>query len=383
MTVLGIENSRSTVRRPLMRSAVPDHGLDVLRERVELAVRGTMSEVEDQLLGHMLREAVQAFVDHDADPRAAAAQVAPWAERIGERQARLGQDVTQLAQQFQRARECAQRGLRDAVGDAFTGKSLVHLRQDLMQYLELLFQHTRRGLEREHRAQVLGADACRDQLSAALFEQMDQTSVAHLARTVHLPDLWYVPLVAVGGVLPDGVLHHSQVLHRLSGDEAAAPSNVDLTELIAQSTVQIVTGPPARVGDLSDAISLTRRAAALLASGLVQDTRRIVACSDLLGALMVGANPMLSHLLEAKHLTALEAMGESRRVKVAETLLKWLEHGVPANQLARQLGLPQQTVHSRLKTARTTFGDVLEDPNQRLELIFALRTALPRWRATS
>src|SRR5699024_12338571 len=63
-----------------------------------------------------------------------------------------------------------------------------------------------------------------------------------------------------------------------------------------------------------------------------------------------------------------------------------LEHllaGGPVSQAARNLGIPVQTAHSRMMTIRQMMGHALEDPNQRFELIIALRAALPRWRTES
>ena len=49
--------------------------------------------------------------------------------------------------------------------------------------------------------------------------------------------------------------------------------------------------------------------------------------------------------------------------------------------IARDLGIPPQTVHSRMKNIRELFGDAIKGPTQRLELIIALQATLPRWRA--
>ncbi len=381
MSVVGLDERRMTGRVAHARWTVPAESLALLRDRVELAVAGTSDDVSDQLLVGALHEAVQAFLIHDADPRAAARQVGPWFERIGERQARLGEELPALIQHFQKARQATQRGLRDALGIALVGESLVQLRQALMTYIDLLLQHATRGLERVQKTHQMSLSACRDHLIDALFDHPDESSLNHLARSAGLVDAAYVPVIAIGGPLPVALLRHPDVLHRGSVTEAAVPASWCDEKVVASTKAQVVMGPTVRLGALNEAIGLTRRAARLLSSQTVADTRPVVPCSDLLARLLFDANPVLVDLLVAKHLDPLETMGDSRRAKLGGTLLDWLERGLPANQLARELDLPTQTVHSRLKTCRSIYQGVLEDPVQRLELIVALRARVPHWRA--
>lgn len=383
MSVVGLDERRGPGRLGQPRWTMPPESLEVLRERVELAVAGSSDDVSDQLLARALHEAVQAFVKHDGDPRAAATRVAPWFERIGERQGRLGEEQATLVLHFQKARQATQRGLRDALGIELVGESLVELRQSLMTYLDLLLQHTTRGMERAQKTQDMSLSACRDHLIDTLFDHTDEPSLNYLARSVGLVDDAYVPVIAIGGPLPTALLNHPDVLHRGSSTEAAVPASWCDDATVASPNAQVIMGPKVRLGALNEAIGLTRCAARLLKSQTVTDARSVVPCSDLLALLLVDANPVLVDLLVTKHLGPLEAMGESRRAKLGGTLLDWLERGLPANQLARELQLPTQTVHSRLKTCRSIYDGVLDDPVQRLELMIALRARVPRWRATS
>ncbi|MGJ9422531.1 helix-turn-helix domain-containing protein [Aeromicrobium sp. CF3.5] len=383
MSVVGLDERPIPGRVAHARWTVPAESLALLRDRVELAVAGTSDDVSDQLLVSALHEAVQAFLQHDGDPRGAARQVAPWFERIGERQARLGEELPALIQHFQKARQATQRGLRDALGVALVGESLVQLRQSLMAYLDLLLQHAARGMERAHKTQQMSLSACRDHLIDALFDHTDESSLNYLARSVGLADDAYVPVIAIGGPLPAALLNHPDVLRRGSDTEAAVPASWCDEAAVASKNAQVVMGPKVRLGALNEAIGLTRCAARLLSGRTVIDSRSVVPCSDLLALLLVDANPVLVDLLATKHLGPLEAMGESRRAKLGGTLLDWLERGLPANQLARELQLPTQTVHSRLKTCRSIYEGVLDDPVQRLELVIALRAKVPGWRSAA
>jgi hypothetical protein len=103
---------------------------------------------------------------------------------------------------------------------------------------------------------------------------------------------------------------------------------------------------------------------------------------DLLGDLVVNGSQLLAELAIDKHLGRLGTLTPSRRLALAELTLGALEAGTSLDQVARQLGIPRQTAHSRMKTVRKIFGDALHDPTQRLELIVALRAVLPRWRGS-
>jgi hypothetical protein len=381
VTVIGLESHRDARQLIPARNSLSDARVELLLDRVEVAVRGQSSEVEDLFLRRVINEAVGAFLDRGGDPRAAAVDAAATFESIGERSARLGGDVASLSQQFQRAREATQRGLRDAVGSDLVGAPLVHLREDLMAYLELLFQHTRRGLERTRTLLALDDEQCLDRLRGALFERVPETSLAQLAAACGFLDQMYLPVVAIDEPLPSALAQHPEALNRHGGAEVIVPASWMLDQIAELVPGRVITGPPAQLGAVADAVALARRAAALVRGGAITDQRHLIPCDDLLGDLLVGFNPLLIDLLITKHLGPLVDMAPSRRIPLAETLLHWLERGVPTNQLARDLGLPPQTAHSRLKSARTAFGDTLDDPAQRLELIVALRAALPQWRS--
>ena len=72
-----------------------------------------------------------------------------------------------------------------------------------------------------------------------------------------------------------------------------------------------------------------------------------------------------------------------RRIDTGQFLLEWLLRGVSLAQLARDLQIPKQTAHYRAQTLRDLFGEDLDDPRHRFELIIALRCALPRWQEES
>jgi hypothetical protein len=96
---------------------------------------------------------------------------------------------------------------------------------------------------------------------------------------------------------------------------------------------------------------------------------------------MVHGSPLLADLLTGSRLGPFLELPAVRRAALGRTVLDWLGHGTPVNVLARQTGTPAQTIHTRLATAKRMLDDPLTDPDRRLELLVALRLAVPGWEA--
>ncbi|MGJ9412647.1 helix-turn-helix domain-containing protein [Aeromicrobium sp. CF4.19] len=371
------------VARGTVSLSVSLSGLEGLRNRIDRAIVASVGgRAEDHLLSTVIHEAVTVFVQHGTRPRAAAATIAARLEQIGERQAQAGFTPDDLAACFVLARTEAQRGLCSALSDAVTADQLTSLREDLMAFLHHLSEHARRGLERRRRLLALPPQYRDDMLHAALFEASSRTTLEALAPTVGLdPRAQVVAIVSCSVELPLALRAHPETITNRSALEALVPAEWTVQRVVGMLRGQAVIGPMAALSEAGEVVALTRRAADALREQRAQDPRPLVPCVDLLGELLVGADPLLGDLLAAKHLPPLQAMPTQRRVSLGEFLLHWLERGLPTNQLARDLGIPPQTAHSRMKNVRSIYGSLLEDPRHRLELIAALRAAIPRWQA--
>ncbi len=326
--------------------------------------------------------AVDAFLTERGDPERAALAVAEVFDDAGARLAHAEYDSASLAQMFQAAHVALQKGLRPVVDADLTHDQLVALREHLVAFVNRLAGQTVTGHRRT--AELLSmSDAERlARLRRAAFGDSSPVELERLARSAGRdPHERVTVIVSTGEPLPAELLEHPDVLAGRGGVEMLVPQRWNLASLDELLDGQAVAGPPAELREATSAIGLSRRAADLLSSGRVQDSRLLVPYSDLLADLVVQGNPLLADLIVDKHLRPLERLSVSRRLKLGEVLLHSLESGLPTNQLARDLGIPTQTAHSRMKTLRSLLGDILDDPTQRLELIIALRAALPRWRS--
>lgn len=96
---------------------------------------------------------------------------------------------------------------------------------------------------------------------------------------------------------------------------------------------------------------------------------------DHLLALLLAADPELSADLAAARLTPLAGMTEGARTRAEATLRAWLDCHGDVSAAAGALHVHPQTVRYRLGGLREAFGEVLDDPEGRLELALALRVS--------
>lgn len=339
--------------------------LDLLRERITDSILQATGGGDDDLLGEIVRTAVRTFVDSHADVERAARSVADLMEQIGARQARRGFDAADLAASFRTALVATQKGLPLVVGDLVTRDTMVQLREDLVAYLTDLQIHAHAGFVRARRHRTAPLEQ--------RFVPLDGLDGLD-------PQVSLRAVVSLTTEIPQALRDHPRTVTSPSPYELLIPDSWDIDEVTSEFIGQTVVGPAATAPQAADALTLARQAAGLLRDGTIIDARDVIDCTDLLGTLVVHANPLLADLMIGKHLTALHAMSPPRRLALGELLLATLESGQTLAADARDLGISRQTAHSRMKALRGAFGTALDDSQQRLELTVALRAALPRWR---
>lgn len=352
--------------------ALPGPRVRFLAQRVVRAVTVLGGEPTDLAARRVVDTVVECFIASGGRPSVAAAQTRELMEELGALHYREGHGVDEINRAFAAAHRVVLGTLNHVIGDSLRGDPMLMLRLHIKEYLHLLCLNMLAGLRaeesREHRDH-----AQRRALLADRAHGHDDTppSRAGMVRA----------MVAVREPFSEALLADPRVIRRSSQFEVLLAESVEVGDIEPAVTRQAVVGPLTSWGDLADSLNLVWRAARLLADRWVRDDRLLVPCADLIGDLLVAGNPVMTELLAHKHLGVFDGMSEARRNDLATTLLHWLESGLPANQLARTLGVAPQTLHSRIARLRELFGTALEDPRQRLELTVALRAVLPRWTA--
>lgn len=352
--------------------------LETLCTRVSHSISGSASE--NSALTRVIAESVDAFITHRGDVKQAVTCVGPTMFEIGVNEANRRKDNSRLGQWFQAASAATQHSLLIVVGDLVNKDVLQRLRQDLSIYLQHLHGIAQLGYERTTKVANMPQDQRLAKLREATFRGAPSRVVEQLASAAGIdPSISYTPIVAVKGKLAVGTASHSNTLVDVSGTQALVPSGWPPIATARITKTQVVAGPPVLLSEAFQAVSLTGNAATILRDGSVPDPRPVVPSSDLLGELLVRGIPLLAEMLVKKHLAALVAMGYERRMALSDILLVSLERGLPLNQVAREKGLATQTAHNRMKALRDVLGDKLDDGDQRLEMIVALRSARRRW----
>jgi DNA-binding PucR family transcriptional regulator len=86
--------------------------------------------------------------------------------------------------------------------------------------------------------------------------------------------------------------------------------------------------------------------------------------------------------LAERRLAPLESLSSAARDRLLETLGAWLEHHGNVADVARAIHVHPQTVRYRLNQLRALFGDDLDDPDARFELMVVTRARglrAPTW----
>ena len=100
----------------------------------------------------------------------------------------------------------------------------------------------------------------------------------------------------------------------------------------------------------------------------------LLAAEDHLVALLTLSDPELLDDLAARRLAPLGELTEGARERLEQTLLAWLDHQGVVKEAADALHVHPQTVRYRVAQLRELFGDELDDPESRYELLLALRS---------
>lgn len=330
----------------------------------------------DPVARELALRAVAAFVASGGALGAAAAQVDGLVRRLGTHHSRLGTRPEEFALSFAFAHRAAQEGLRALLTGA-TETEMRRTRERVADFVTLLASRATAALDRARAREANGGYSL-DTLASALFRPPMEDARDLLAVSDELDRLPSVRVLVVVGkgsrtALPDVLLHLPGAVAGPGRTAVAVP--VDETTRGALASVrrrlrpcpQIVVGSPTPWRHAPTSLTVVRRAAALLAEGVLDDERRLVPSIELAGPMLMTADPDLTDLLVRLHLAPLNELPAPRRVLLGEALLRWLESG--GNDL------------SELSELRTLFDTDLDEPAHRLALSLALHQALPRWRA--
>jgi sugar diacid utilization regulator len=132
-------------------------------------------------------------------------------------------------------------------------------------------------------------------------------------------------------------------------------------------------GPTLARADAPVSFARAREALALRQAGILPAEGLTIASEHLL-ALLLHRDPALAAELVEQRLAPLAALAPGPRLRLEQTLLAWLRRQGSIPAAAADLHVHRQTVRYRLGRLRELLGEVLDDPDGRLELELALRS---------
>ncbi|MDX3193100.1 helix-turn-helix domain-containing protein [Streptomyces sp. MN03-5084-2B] len=134
-------------------------------------------------------------------------------------------------------------------------------------------------------------------------------------------------------------------------------------------------GPPAPPRQAGRSLATAQEALRL--AGDVLPDEPLTWCEDHLATLWLRKEPFLVTEVSRRRLAPLTALTPKQYHRLAPTLLAWLETCGHVREVAERLSIHPQTVRARAQELETLFADHLRNPDDRFEMILALRATLP------
>ncbi|MEV4150281.1 helix-turn-helix domain-containing protein [Amycolatopsis sp. NPDC049691] len=133
-------------------------------------------------------------------------------------------------------------------------------------------------------------------------------------------------------------------------------------------------GPPVPPRQAARSLATAQEALRLVPDVLPDEP--LTWCEDHLATLWLRKEPFLATEVSRRRLAPLTALNPKQYNRLAGTLLAWLETCGNVREVADRLAIHPQTVRARAQELEALFADHLRDPDDRFEMILALRATL-------
>jgi len=311
---------------------------------------------------------------------------------LGAAEAREGRSLEALLAAYRIGARVAWREVARVAREAdLDADVLALLAESIFAYIDELSAQSAEGYAREQSAAAGEAERRRRLLVGLLVQwpPADPAAVAEAARGAgwELPAslaalVWRRPARdRLAGRLPHGTIsaplgaragEREDLMGALIPDPAAPGRRGELARAVGEGLAAL--GPPVPWGEAGRSVRRAAGALRLAAAGRIPGGGLVEAEAHL-AELLVHREPALARELARRRLAPLDGLGPGVRARQATTLLAWLDHQGNVPAAARALHVHPQTVRYRFGQLREAFGDALEDPRARFELMLALRAA--------
>ena len=259
---------------------------------------------------------------------------------------------------------------------------LALLAESIFAYIDELSAASAEGFAREQSAAAGEADRRRAALARLLIQHppADPAEVELAARDagMELPDRLAAVVWApregdrTASWLPMGSLAvaDGELSYALVPDPDAPMRRAEIARAFGRRAAAL--GPSVRWQDAARSALRATEVHRLTAAGVIA-ADGLVRAEDHLTTLLIERDPSLLSELAERRLAPLTEASTSARARLLETLEAWLEHHGSVPEVARAIHVHPQTVRYRLNQLRNLFGDDLDDPDARFELMVVTR----------
>jgi hypothetical protein len=365
-------------------------GLGALAEEMIAAIRATVPAYARPLEGAVaegvrsgVEGALSQFLDVVEEGHAGPLPERELYAELGRGEAREGRSLEALLAAYRIGarvawRRAAARARELELGD----EVLALLAESIFAYIDELSAASAEGFAREQSAAAGEADRRRAALARLLIAhpQADPAEIELAARDagLELPDrlaavVWapraddrtasWLPLGSLA--VADGELSYALV-----PDPDAPMRRAEITRAFGRRAAAL--GPSVPWQDAARSALRATEVHRLMAAGAIE-AAGLVRAEDHLTTLLIERDPSLLSELAARRLAPLTEASPSARGRLLETLEAWLEHHGSVPEVARAIHVHPQTVRYRLNQLRNLFGDDLDDPDARFELMVVTR----------
>lgn len=387
---------------PDLWAALPSELAPILRPEMTSLATQILSEIQrripeyarpmDDKYVHAIRrgveEALSQFVDQIADPTAPPERCAEVHRALGKAEMHEGRSLDSLQAAYRLgARLAWRRTARIGERARVAPRTMLLLGEAIYAHIDELSALSVEGFA-EAQARAAGTQARRRRRLLELL-LTDPQPPHRILEEAAAAARWKWPRTVIVAALQRADQHEPHSNNPLARREALVDLECAQPHLLVPCTDdppgdipweqqltgwRMVIGPPVEISQAPHALRWARRLLELSNAGVVPH-EPVLHCKDHLSSLLLLSDENLTRQIVHTRLAPLEQLKPKQQVRLAETLLAWLQTRGGAPEVAQRLHVHPQTVRYRLHQLEDLFGADLNDPQARFELEMALRAA--------
>jgi hypothetical protein len=375
----------------VMRAELPS-----LTDEIIIAIRREIPEYARSMegpYGEALRtgvaQSLKAFVARVADPSAPADERDITCRLLGELEAREGRPLDDLQAAYRIGCHVAWRRMTKVVlRHRLSASVTAALADALFSYADELARLSAEGYRTAQGTSVLVRQQYRTRLAREILTRPapPREALEKLADQARWPLPATVTVIALRPPVPVTESGHADVSHIdndvLADLDSPAPFLVipgTVTETLRQVLAtalprhRMAIGLTVPVSLAADSLRWAQQLLALADQGVITEPAPVTACEDHLIELWLLSDPTLAKQIVRRQMNVLTQIPDNERSWLIDTFEPWLERRGTAGEIARMLGVHVQTVRYRINRLKEIFGDIIDDPDQRLAFELTLR----------